>query len=317
MERSSAIRVIITGGTFDKHYDEMQGSLTFKDSHLPEILTFVRCTVPIELELNQLIDSLDMHDGEPAAGARVLPPGARGAASSSRTAPTPWSRPRGCSAGRRSPKTIVLTGAMVPYIFSNSDAVFNFGCAVTAVQLCAAGGVDRHERAGVPLGRGAQEPRPRGLRAEGGGAMNRPERADQLHRQGANCAQSVACAFAEDLGADTGADAADGHRLRRRHGPHRRHLRRAHRRLHGPRPRLRHEGDRRPGGEENGPTPSWPRRRGASASEPGRSPAGPAGARPRHSRATAGREGPEPVQDAVRGLHHDRGRDRRELLREQ
>ena len=56
-----SIRIIITGGTFDKHYDEIRGSLTFKDSHLPEILKFVRCTVPIEVELNQLIDSLDMH----------------------------------------------------------------------------------------------------------------------------------------------------------------------------------------------------------------------------------------------------------------
>jgi len=54
------IRIIITGGTFDKHYDEIRGNLTFKDTHLPEILKFVRCTVPIELELNQLIDSLDM-----------------------------------------------------------------------------------------------------------------------------------------------------------------------------------------------------------------------------------------------------------------
>ena len=54
------IRIIITGGTFDKHYDEIRGNLTFKETHLPEILRFVRCTVPIEVELNQLIDSLDM-----------------------------------------------------------------------------------------------------------------------------------------------------------------------------------------------------------------------------------------------------------------
>jgi L-asparaginase len=55
------IRIIITGGTFDKHYDEIRGNLTFKDTHLPEILKIARCTVPIEVELNQLIDSLDMH----------------------------------------------------------------------------------------------------------------------------------------------------------------------------------------------------------------------------------------------------------------
>ena len=55
------IRILATGGTFDKHYDEIRGSLTFKDSHLPEILKFVRCSVPIALELNQLVDSLEMH----------------------------------------------------------------------------------------------------------------------------------------------------------------------------------------------------------------------------------------------------------------
>ena len=52
--------VIITGGTFDKHYDEIQGALTFKNTHLPEILEQVRCTVEVTLELNQLIDSLEM-----------------------------------------------------------------------------------------------------------------------------------------------------------------------------------------------------------------------------------------------------------------
>ena len=56
----SKIRIIITGGTFDKHYDELAGALTFKDSHLQEILTYSRCTLPVELEINQLKDSLDM-----------------------------------------------------------------------------------------------------------------------------------------------------------------------------------------------------------------------------------------------------------------
>ncbi|HHT47769.1 MAG TPA: asparaginase, partial [Firmicutes bacterium] len=54
------IRIIITGGTFDKHYDEIQGTLTFKDTHLPEILEQVRCTLEVKMELNQLIDSLEM-----------------------------------------------------------------------------------------------------------------------------------------------------------------------------------------------------------------------------------------------------------------
>jgi L-asparaginase len=128
------IRVIITGGTFDKHYDEIRGSLTFKDSHLPEILTFVRCTVPIEVELNQLIDSLDMHTSNRL---KVL--------ESCRRAPEEkivithgtdtMVETAGVLGEAQLSKTIVLTGAMVPYVFSSSDAVFNLGCAITAVQV--------------------------------------------------------------------------------------------------------------------------------------------------------------------------------------
>ena len=127
------IRIIITGGTFDKHYDEIKGNLTFKDTHLPEILKFVRCTVPIELEINQLIDSLDMLI---ANRMQIL--------ESCRRAPeshivithgTDTMVETGEVLGKANlGKTIVLTGAMVPFIFSNSDAVFNLGCAITAVQ---------------------------------------------------------------------------------------------------------------------------------------------------------------------------------------
>ncbi|MGO9410773.1 MAG: asparaginase domain-containing protein [Spirochaetia bacterium] len=132
------IRIIITGGTFDKQYDEIRGNLTFKDTHLPEILKFVRCTVPIELELNQLIDSLDM---QTANRLSIL--------ESCRKAEEEWivithgtdtmaetAEVLG-KAGLN--KTIVMTGAMVPYMVNNSDAVFNLGCALTAVQLAPAG----------------------------------------------------------------------------------------------------------------------------------------------------------------------------------
>ncbi len=129
-----SIRIVITGGTFDKHYDEIRGSLTFKDSHLPEILKFVRCSVPVELELNQLIDSLDMHTSNRV---RIL--------ESCRRAPegriivthgTDTMVETAAVLGEAAlAKTIVLTGAMVPYIFNNSDAVFNLGCAIAAVQL--------------------------------------------------------------------------------------------------------------------------------------------------------------------------------------
>ena len=128
------IRIIITGGTFDKHYDEIRGSLTFKDTHLPEILKIARCTVPIEVELNQLIDSLDMHAAnrqQVLESCRRAPEGhiviTHGTDTMVETA--------GVLGAAGLDKTVVLTGAMVPYVFNNSDAVFNLGCAVTAVQI--------------------------------------------------------------------------------------------------------------------------------------------------------------------------------------
>jgi L-asparaginase len=133
-----AVRIIITGGTFDKHYDEIRGILTFKDTHLPEILRYVRCTLPIELELNQLIDSLDMHL---ANRLKIL--------ESCRRAPerrivvthgTDTMIETGKILGEANlGKTIVLTGAMVPYSFTASDAVFNLGSSITAVQILPAG----------------------------------------------------------------------------------------------------------------------------------------------------------------------------------
>lgn len=128
------IRIIITGGTFDKHYDEVKGNLTFKDTHLPEILRFTRCTVPIALELNQLIDSLEMRT---ANRLQVLEACRR--APESRivvTHGTDTMVETAAVLGQASlPKTVVMTGSMVPYVFSNSDAVFNLGCALAAVQL--------------------------------------------------------------------------------------------------------------------------------------------------------------------------------------
>jgi L-asparaginase len=129
-----AIRIIITGGTFDKHYDEVHGSLTFTDTHLPEILRFTRCSVPISLELNQLIDSLDMG---PANRAQILEACRR--APEERIVVTHGTDTMAETAavlGKAAlDKTVVLTGAMVPYEVSSSDALFNLGSAIAAVQI--------------------------------------------------------------------------------------------------------------------------------------------------------------------------------------
>lgn len=138
MDAERGIRIVITGGTFDKHYDEISGALTFKDTHLPEILKYVRCTLPLELELNQLIDSLEMHL---SSRLKILESCRR--AVENRiviTHGTDTMIETGRILGEaRLAKTIVLTGAMVPYAFTSSDAVFNLGCGIVAVQLLPAG----------------------------------------------------------------------------------------------------------------------------------------------------------------------------------
>ncbi|MCX7026750.1 MAG: asparaginase domain-containing protein [Spirochaetes bacterium] len=129
-----AIRVIVTGGTFDKQYDAIRGELTFRESHLPEILKRARVIIPVEIELNQLIDSLQMQDTnrksvlaacEKAPETRIVI--THGTDTMATTASLLGNAHLG--------KTIVLTGAMVPYQIQDSDALFNFGTAFAAVQL--------------------------------------------------------------------------------------------------------------------------------------------------------------------------------------
>ena len=139
------LRILITGGTFDKRYDPIRGHLTFKDSHLPDIIEQVRCSLPIELELNQLIDSLDMQDDNrrqilaacQAAGEEGIVI-THGTDTMAETAAV-LGRAREGGDPALADKRIVLTGAMVPYSVQGSDALFNLGAAVMATQLLPAG----------------------------------------------------------------------------------------------------------------------------------------------------------------------------------
>ena len=136
-----SLRIIITGGTFDKQYDAIRGQLTFKDSHLPEIIEQVRSTLPVELETNQLVDSLDMQDENRQRvllACRNAPEDyiviTHGTDTMSETAAVLG---QAFVAGdpQLAGKHIVLTGAMVPYSVSGSDALFNLGGAFLAAQL--------------------------------------------------------------------------------------------------------------------------------------------------------------------------------------
>ncbi len=134
---NNAIRIITTGGTFDKLYDEIRGELTFKDSHLPRILEQSRCTIKINVENCLAIDSLYMneeHRLKVAASCKASPENKivviHGTDTMVQTANVIAEK-----LGKDIDKTIVLTGAMVPYALESSDSVFNLGCAITAVQL--------------------------------------------------------------------------------------------------------------------------------------------------------------------------------------
>ena len=129
------IRILVTGGTFDKEYDELSGRLYFRDTHLPEMLARGRSMVPVAIETVMMIDSLEMDD---AGRARVVE---RARACEERAivvshgTDTMVETGRALAAASLDEKTIVLTGAMVPYAFGSSDGLFNLGSALSFVQV--------------------------------------------------------------------------------------------------------------------------------------------------------------------------------------
>lgn len=128
-----AIRLLITGGTFDKEYDELTGSLFFKDTHVREMLRLGRCHVPVSIRTVMMVDSLEMTD----ADRELILDHCRKAHESKIviTHGTDTMAETAAVLGRAAlPKTIVLTGAMVPYAFGSSDGLFNLGSALSFVQ---------------------------------------------------------------------------------------------------------------------------------------------------------------------------------------
>jgi len=128
------IKIIVTGGTFDKDYDVVNGGLSFKETNLHEMLKTGRCTQDIDIETVLLKDSLEMTDADREVILRACI-----AAPEPRLLITHGTDTMILTAAHLARahlgKTIVLAGAMVPYTFSNSDGLFNVGFAFAAVQL--------------------------------------------------------------------------------------------------------------------------------------------------------------------------------------
>ncbi len=133
-----AIRILVTGGTFDKEYNERTGQLFFKDTHLAEMLQRGRSRVPVSIRTVMMVDSLEMSDADRALIVQnclradedciVITHG------TDTMTDTAAAVARAVTA-----KTVVLTGAMIPWAFGSSDGLFNLGSALSFVQVLPAG----------------------------------------------------------------------------------------------------------------------------------------------------------------------------------
>lgn len=133
-----AIRVFVTGGTFDKEYNELRGELSFKDTHVPEMLRRGRCRLDVSVSTLMMVDSLELTDEDRALIVDhcrrcdeteiILTHG------TDTMVETAAALAHGVTG-----KTIVLTGAMIPYAFGSSDGLFNLGSALSFVQALTPG----------------------------------------------------------------------------------------------------------------------------------------------------------------------------------
>jgi L-asparaginase len=129
------IRILVTGGTFDKEYDELSGQLFFKDTHLPEMLRRGRCMLDVQLETVMMVDSLDIDEAGRARIVDRVRTSQESAIIVSHGTDTMVETARALASAALAGKTIVLTGAMVPYAFGSSDGLFNLGSALSFVQV--------------------------------------------------------------------------------------------------------------------------------------------------------------------------------------
>lgn len=128
-----AIRIFVTGGTFDKEYDMLTGNLYFRDTHIKEILDLGRSLVDVRITTLMMVDSLEMTDDDremilfncrKCKEDKILI--THGTDTIAETAKA--------LGALNLNKTIVLTGAMIPYKFGSSDGLFNLGSSLGFVQ---------------------------------------------------------------------------------------------------------------------------------------------------------------------------------------
>lgn len=128
-----AIRAFVTGGTFDKEYDELTGALFLRNTHVSEMLRRGRCGLDVHVETLMMVDSLDMTVVQRELIATACADAAEAHIVITHGTDTMVETAK-VIAQRALPKTVVLTGAMIPYAFGSSDGLFNLGSALSLVQ---------------------------------------------------------------------------------------------------------------------------------------------------------------------------------------
>ncbi|MEA3287804.1 MAG: asparaginase domain-containing protein [Candidatus Marinimicrobia bacterium] len=132
------IQIFITGGTFDKEYNELNGDLYFQDTHLKQMLEQGRSQLDIKIRSLMMIDSLEMtgddrniiltHCRKTTTDQIIITHGTDTMVETARFLAT-----------HLSDKTVILTGAMIPIVFGSSDGLFNMGAALAYVQTLTPG----------------------------------------------------------------------------------------------------------------------------------------------------------------------------------
>jgi L-asparaginase len=136
--RPDPVRIFVTGGTFDKTYDQITGRLVFGDTHLPEMLSLGRSRVDVSIRTLMMVDSLDMTDADRELIVRNCRQCDESRIVITHGTDTMVETAKALAAGVQA-KTIVLTGAMVPYAFGSSDGLFNLGSALSFAQALPSG----------------------------------------------------------------------------------------------------------------------------------------------------------------------------------
>ena len=129
-----SVRVFVTGGTFDKEYDEVNGTLYFEDTHIQEMLRLGRCRLDVSLRTLMMIDSLEMTDVDRELIVRNCEQCPESHIVITHGTDT-MVETAAAIAARVRDKTVVLTGAMIPYAFGSSDGLFNLGSALSFAQV--------------------------------------------------------------------------------------------------------------------------------------------------------------------------------------